>query len=295
MPNKGKELLILKHDEVSFVVQGPEVFLHGENVTKNLINEINSFFPKYDVIFSTWETHVDTYVNCRVINNVDPGIVNHNRSKFLLNVERQRLSTIAGINCVNSAYVFKIRSDALVKGSDFDVDAILKILKACSRSKICLFYYTCPTNLNMVDDRVQFGPTNLMLEFWSFDYKKILKKVNKLFDKKKPFSRYYIFNMNDNMNLSPEQLMFISYCNFPLKGSSVYGMYFNYCSGMQKNFLLMESCKWGVLSTKWKMSNTLSSRLYIYMNNKKSLVLLNTLLFIVIESMRIFRAFIRNR
>lgn len=102
--------------EITFLVQGP-VFMHeGKNQTLELVNSIKSLFPNSTTIFSTWPSEENLSVNedFRVISQ-DPGDFIYNKITLQRNnVNRQIVSTYAGLLATKTRYCVKLRSDLMI-------------------------------------------------------------------------------------------------------------------------------------------------------------------------------------
>jgi len=109
--------VILK--ELTFCIQGPVAFnSKGTNLTEKLIQSIRLFFPNSQIILSTWEHENLNFVDgIRVVQSRDPGSGVRYRHGLNNNINRQIISTNAGLNLVKTKYVVKVRSDLLIEGS----------------------------------------------------------------------------------------------------------------------------------------------------------------------------------
>jgi hypothetical protein len=101
---------------ISFCIQGPVAFgLDGSNQTLNLLASIRRFFPGSPVVFSTWVGQpVEGFEDCKLVVSPDPGsglrIAGDSQQN---NINRQILSTRAGLAEVQTEYAVKLRSDLL--------------------------------------------------------------------------------------------------------------------------------------------------------------------------------------
>lgn len=101
--------------DVTFVFQGPEVIVDGENSTFAGIKRTREIFPQSPIIFSTWEG-TDTFryieLNVEIVLSEDPGsCYRDKRNKILMNLNRQLISSAQGISRVSTPYSVKLRSD----------------------------------------------------------------------------------------------------------------------------------------------------------------------------------------
>jgi WavE lipopolysaccharide synthesis len=113
--------------DISFVIQGP-VFAGTENGTENLIDSIRSNFLGSEIILSTWSNQAS---NCDflidvLVESTDPGsFITYPTLNVMNNVNRQIVSTVAGLKHVNTKYCVKIRSDLMILN-----DNILRLLNS---------------------------------------------------------------------------------------------------------------------------------------------------------------------
>ncbi|MHA6679839.1 WavE lipopolysaccharide synthesis family protein [Enterobacter cloacae] len=127
---------------ISVIIQGPIVSstckLSSAPTTQASIDSVRRLLPGATVILSTWRNQ-DVLVQGydRLILNPDPGHQNYSRST-LNNVNRQIVSTVAGLKSADSMYCLKIRSDIVLTSTDFlkyfsasnDCNRQFKILRA---------------------------------------------------------------------------------------------------------------------------------------------------------------------
>ena len=104
--------------DMSFVVQGPVIGDRGEheNVTQKVLLSIRKFYPRAQVILSTWMESVTLGLDFdEVVKSADPG--SFLRDKVNLaphNVNRQVISTMAGLRKVRTKFAVKVRSDIFI-------------------------------------------------------------------------------------------------------------------------------------------------------------------------------------
>lgn len=112
---------------ITFVIQGPVIIRSKLYSLSKIISKIKKYFPKSEIILSTWEGADISSLNLKsnqIILNKDPGAKYYNpfrkkRRLKLNNINRQIVSTISGLKKVNTKYAFKIRSDFLLTGRNF--------------------------------------------------------------------------------------------------------------------------------------------------------------------------------
>jgi hypothetical protein len=105
-------------ENLTFCIQGAVVVdRNGHNLTENLIRSVKLYYPKSPIIFSTWENEVvDNLEGVSLVKSKDPG------SSFRFadspeknNINRQIVSSLAGLKAARTEYVVKIRSDLLIE------------------------------------------------------------------------------------------------------------------------------------------------------------------------------------
>lgn len=101
-------------EDVTFVVQGPVVYDSKKvNLTKRLVQSIRRNFPKSPIVFSTWVDQDTLDVSAdEVIKQSDPGSgLRYMNLKEKNNINRQILSSRAGLERVKTNFAVKVRSD----------------------------------------------------------------------------------------------------------------------------------------------------------------------------------------
>lgn len=104
--------------DITFVVQGPII----SHVTLGSLLSIRRSFPASPIILSTWKGHdASSLVYDELILSDDPGFFYYSdrAGERQNNVNRQIISTVAGLQRVQTEYVFKIRTDFNITGADF--------------------------------------------------------------------------------------------------------------------------------------------------------------------------------
>lgn len=103
--------------DLTFVFQGPEVFLSNENLTLKAIKKTRKIFPNSPVIFSTWdgvETDKYTELQVRVVLSEDPGSTCRDKeNNIMMNLNRQLRSASRGLSESKTKYSVKLRSDLM--------------------------------------------------------------------------------------------------------------------------------------------------------------------------------------
>jgi hypothetical protein len=100
-------------NELTFIVQGPTFGKKGEKFAQYSCESIRSFFPQSLIILSTWVgQNVQNIDFDKLVLSQDPGAeVVIDSSQTLNNVNRQIVSTFAGLRTSETKYSIKIRSD----------------------------------------------------------------------------------------------------------------------------------------------------------------------------------------
>lgn len=102
--------------DISVVVQGAVDKIN----TPLCLNSVRKCFPGAEVILSTWEgTDVSDLTYDKVLLNKDPGGWKDGRTGIANNLNRQLVSTKAGILIASRKYCIKIRSDIFFKSNNF--------------------------------------------------------------------------------------------------------------------------------------------------------------------------------
>lgn len=108
----------LNHQNITFVMQGPII----PDVTLNGLLSIRQHFPTSPIVLTTWKGYdADNLVFDDLIASDDPGFFYYSdrAGERQNNVNRQIVSTLAGLRRVKTAYTFKIRTDFVITGDGF--------------------------------------------------------------------------------------------------------------------------------------------------------------------------------
>ncbi|MGL4713125.1 MAG: WavE lipopolysaccharide synthesis family protein, partial [Shewanella sp.] len=106
-------------NDISFIIQG-----NIQKTTTVLINSLADRFPQSEIIVSTTSPIKDPAEippSVKVIVNSDPGFFYYSKKSVekINNINRQIVSTLAGLKKASKPYAFKIRSDFILTGDDF--------------------------------------------------------------------------------------------------------------------------------------------------------------------------------
>jgi hypothetical protein len=107
--------------DITFVIQGPVCHAAGAQTSKTVAS-IRRFFPGSRIVFSTWENQdTGALVVDELVVSHDPGAISWQSDGVTItnNVNRQIMSTRAGMARVQTPFAAKIRSDGHVTGRGF--------------------------------------------------------------------------------------------------------------------------------------------------------------------------------
>jgi hypothetical protein len=122
--------MLITDFDLSIVVQGPinhNISNAGTHcidreltVSQHVLLNLRNHFKNAEIILSTWEgSDVSKLEFDRVVLNQDPGAyICDDEHQIYLNLNRQLVSTVAGLRLVERKYVLKIRSDMLFINSN---------------------------------------------------------------------------------------------------------------------------------------------------------------------------------
>lgn len=113
---------MIADSDITFVIQGPYV-RGGHSCTHQCLDSIRQYFPDSVVILSTWEesgAHGSLPDGIAIVESRDPGAeITRDISGARNNVNRQIVSTLAGLQQVKTRYAVKMRSDLRICSRDF--------------------------------------------------------------------------------------------------------------------------------------------------------------------------------
>lgn len=103
--------------DISIVVQGE---IH-EQFTPAVITSLRKSFPEAEIILSTWEgSNTDPFDVDKCCFSVDPGaVLADEKSQTKNNINRQLISTQAGLKLATRSYILKTRTDIVFHNADF--------------------------------------------------------------------------------------------------------------------------------------------------------------------------------
>ncbi|WP_375194494.1 WavE lipopolysaccharide synthesis family protein [Sphingobium sp.] len=126
--------------DISVIMQGPVDWTHdpvsGLGITFALYQNVRKLLPDAEVILSTWANQkIDDFGFDKIVQSKDPGPQGTWPSFVPNNVNRQIVSTVAGLKAATRKYALKIRTDMVLQGVEF-IEAFEKAkpLKADKRN-----------------------------------------------------------------------------------------------------------------------------------------------------------------
>lgn len=114
--------------DISVVVQGPIVTKaegRNEEWTRFTCQSVRKYLPRAEIILSTWDgSNIEGIDYDLLIQSEDPGGVlsyynGYNQAAVMNNINRQIVSTRAGIEVSTRKYIMKLRSDSVVLNANF--------------------------------------------------------------------------------------------------------------------------------------------------------------------------------
>lgn len=112
---------MIEDNEVSIIVQGSVSVTDktGALISLDVCKSIRKNFPNAEVILSTWlgenTEKLESFVDI-IVKSIDPG--GYKRKGVYLNVNRQIISSNAGVNKSTRRYCIKVRSDIIFTSND---------------------------------------------------------------------------------------------------------------------------------------------------------------------------------
>lgn len=195
-------------DEISFVIQGQ---LNIDIYKKNIEN-IRKYFPGAEVVLSTYSgTEIDCLDYDYVVLTKDPGCFPYNNKKDskLNNVNRQIITTLEGLKKTTRKYVFKLRSDFIVSGTNF-LEYFDKFLSFDSDYKIFEKKILVPSffsrNPRVKDYSLPFHPSDIAFFGLRSDVMKLFNIPLMLESE----AEYFIYKGEKHCRYVPEQYIWVN-------------------------------------------------------------------------------------
>jgi hypothetical protein len=229
---------VLTDDLVTFVIQGPTVPTNKYSVDVTTAS-VRAFFPGSRVIVSTWAGHPSISADEVVISH-DPGSITDGGPHTINNINRQIVSTRAGLDRVRTPFAVKLRSDAVITGRGFLSLAAAFPLRSVhgrlfeSRIVIPREFTRSPRALVPLgyhpSDLFQFGHTSDLQFYWNAPLVEAERLRSFILDS--PPRRW--FKMFDRFRYTTEQYLFLS--ALERKGfAQEFGNYAEISSGIIEN------------------------------------------------------------
>lgn len=198
---------MIKSEDISVIVQGRVC-----PITDACISSFRHFLPNAEIILSTFEDANTSNVECnKIIKSQDPGSYYYiNSEKKENNVNRQIISTMAGLKVATRKYTFKLRTDFKLTGNSF-LDFWDKFEKTNKNHQLfshkilaCCYFARNPTSnyyslLFHPSDIAFFGQTSDLINLFDIP---LMKKEEEIYytNKKGIFRNKY----------TPEQHIFVN-------------------------------------------------------------------------------------
>jgi len=256
----------MRNDEITFIIQGPFYIDKSGLTTNDLLNDIHKLFPQSEIIFSTWCGIVEDLEFVKYILNKDPGEVD---GEFLpiRNFKRLLISSSNGIKNATRPLVIKMRSDSLCEANNLPL--LKEYFDAGRGNKILIAMHSTPIKAFMLDDKIQIGRKELMLEFWNKERINFIGSNKILTPLTLTKDCIYI---SKSLQLAPEQILFLGYTesisswNSDIKSNLE--VYKYYLVLLRNKFIFISAKNYGFGSLKWGYKNSLRLFIYLLLINK---------------------------
>jgi hypothetical protein len=225
------------NNKVCFLVQGP---IYKE--TFSLCRDIKTFFPNHYLLIVTWKgQEIKDLIYDEIIFLDDPGsdlILFKDNVINSENTSRQFFSTKAGIDCANTDYIFKVRSDFKIL-KKINIENLISI----GKDKIIV------NNINTIDPFSSLSYVAHISDWYYFSSKKKLKEVFDFNSIPKDFFKTET-NLNKNNfkfgSFTAEQIMLKQYFSEKLKFN--YPYFFTESNFTKLKYIILLSENFEILS-----------------------------------------------
>jgi hypothetical protein len=253
----------MNSEQISFVIQGPVYrSLNGQS-TDHLLNQIHKAFPRSEIIFSTWNEEINELLFVKYVKNTDPGEI-AGEFLYLKNFKRLMISTFNGIQASTKDIVVKLRSDSLYRPEL--ANRLSKLINGYNNKKILVAMHSKPMNPFMLDDKIQIGTRDMLIDFWNID--DLGTMIDCAHTKLQASIEKQVYPTR-HMVLSPEQILFLRHTRVNISLIQTgYACNICYLYSMRKNFNFINGPYYGFGSVKWDYKDSVSLRLYLFMINK---------------------------
>lgn len=218
----------INSSEISVIIQGPIVhrsYNYGrQSITQAAVNSVRLLLPDAEIILSTWAGELQPSPLVDIfLENLDPGAQKANLDSLANNVNRQIVSTTAGLKRATRKYCLKVRTDIVLKSTDFlDVYSSdtpprtehslfeRRVVSNNLTSRNPTRYYQSMPFFNWkllfhISDHVHFGLKDDMLLLWDLPLQ--TKAESEYFVERVHPER---FRLNETARLAPEQYIAIN-------------------------------------------------------------------------------------
>lgn len=279
----------MRESELTFLIQGPEAVDGERNRTVELVASLHSAFPESGIVYASSSAWKGRYPErCRLVTVPDPGEFDHAGSRFLRNLKRQQASTLTGLCAVDTTYVMKLRSDTRIEPERLRTRLLRgDVVEREHDSRVHLFYHSAPLKLFMLDDRVQFGRTDAVRRFWSFDAQQVIDGPLPRRLRERTFAnRVFALNRNDGWNLAPEQVIALkTVADLPV-GEGLLRWTELYLRLIADRFVPHHTRDFGILSHKWAMPDHIGVRAYLWLIDQSANVRTRALIWMMLSALR---------
>lgn len=135
------------HEDISFIIQG----LINQKITKECLNNIRKYFPKSEIILSTYKgENIDGLLYDKVVlteDNFEAHPYLDKPGAKINNINKQIASTLAGLKEATKKYSFKIRTDFILSGDNF-LKYFDKFIKYDENYKVFKHKVLCPISFS---------------------------------------------------------------------------------------------------------------------------------------------------
>ncbi|USD65161.1 WavE lipopolysaccharide synthesis family protein [Vibrio sp. SCSIO 43136] len=171
-------------ENITVVIQGPTGVMDGRDIasdaTVRACQSVRQWLPGAKIIVSTWEGQpVENLDYDQLVLSSDPGAVfsgyNDDGSVRMDSHNRQTVSTLAGLQAVQTQYAVKLRSDSELQSAQFvalqnqyqtQSPAIKLKERMVMSSRFFKSYHQSLPVLYHISDFFQFGTTEDLINFW---------------------------------------------------------------------------------------------------------------------------------
>ncbi len=221
----SKMMFEIQNEDISVVFQGPIVSDSVDETnnyyTRKCIDSVRKYLPGAKIILSSWVGSDTAGIDCDcIVLNEDPGgfpLFIDSDPVILNNVNRQIVSTLAGLKKVDTQYAFKLRTDIALTGDGFlnyfdkfsqfgNYKILNKKVLSCNLFSRNPRLEDTPMPLHP-SDWIFFGETLDVLNIWNIPL--ISEKEKNYFTEASPCS--HLFWKNLKARFFPEQFIWESF------------------------------------------------------------------------------------